>query len=65
MDILHDFMTFLRFPMNCKLNIVINHQLDYPIISYVISHITSTFSCKVKPLFDYLFKSFYYYVSLY
>ncbi len=26
----HDFMNFIRFPINYKLDLVINHQLDCP-----------------------------------
>ncbi len=30
MDIIDDFMTFIRFLINCKLDLVINYQLDCP-----------------------------------
>ncbi len=28
MDIIHDFITFIRFPINYKLDLVINRSLD-------------------------------------
>ncbi len=30
MEIIHDFMTFIIFPIKCKLDLVITHQRECP-----------------------------------